>query len=92
MSEEKKEEKSVAPKAEVPANNIQWVGKRWRANKETGEKEFVPIPAPAFVVDGGTKIVLPAGIENGAFITEAARALALFPNDFKRPLVLKGAK
>ncbi len=82
MSENKKSKKT-----EAPANNIQWVGKREKLNKETGKRELVPVNAPPFINDSETRIKLPAPEvqAKGFFHEDADVIIALFPNDFKKP-------
>jgi hypothetical protein len=78
-------------KAEKP-NNVQWVGKRQKLDKETGKYETVPLPAPRVFRQKGMKIDLPEGIENGAYVEEAETLKAAFPDYFKTPIEKGGKK
>jgi hypothetical protein len=86
MSETKKE------KAEKPAANIQYVGKRQKLNKEKNKFVVVAKEAPAFIIDGPDKIKLPKGIEKGVYVKPeiADRLFTLRPNDFKKPVLKNG--
>lgn len=81
---EKKQAKTQNAK---PENNIQFVGKSKRWNPETGKQELAPREAPRHIIDGMDKIKLPEAAEQakGFYHEDAARIMALFPNDYKKP-------
>lgn len=79
-------------KEEKPENNIQWVGKRTRLDKETGKPKVVARDMPEFVPDGNEIIKLPKPDSQMRFYHEEKdRLITLFPEDFK-PIVDKGGK
>lgn len=78
VMDEKREEKPPEP-------NIVFVGKQRKYNPDKDKYELVKRDAPAFVMDSGEKIILPDGIEKGAYSEHASRLIELYPNDFKIP-------
>lgn len=82
MSKETKKESK-------PENNIIFVGKREKLNKETGKFEPVARQAPQYIVDGAEKMNLPPPEEQAkGFYLEpdlAERVKSLFPDDYKTP-------
>lgn len=87
MSEETKKtkESKAETAAEAPAADIVFVGKRRRLNKETGKYKLFPREAPPFIQDGADKIKLPEpeAQKDGFYHEDAARIIALFPDDYK---------
>jgi hypothetical protein len=86
------DKKKKTEKEDVPEANVIFVGKRQKLNKESGKYETVAREAPAYITDGGKKIVLPESDaqRKGFYSDEAARLVELFPSDYKF-LKAKGA-
>ena len=81
LEKNKRAEKETAP------NNIIYVGRKQKLNVETGRMEIVAKEVPAFIVNGGKKIMLPEGIDKGAVMpTETAELLKTWRgSEFKTP-------
>lgn len=91
---EKSEEEEEAPVEEVKEPNIQYVGKKFVKDKQTGEvTETLMMPAdevPTLRINGSRRFELPSGEEQLAGFCLPAKDAAFlrkaYPDQFKRPV------